>query len=406
MNLHFTIADCKKQSALLLITLISFSFAFAGSPVTTKAPDSAITPLHVNFVCPCSIYSPSDVPTSSTVYNDVATNGGIVGIEVGTKFRSSQNGFINAIRFYKLPGTTGTHIGQLYSYPGGALLASATFTETVSGWQEVTFPLSVAITSGTTYIAAYWSSLGDYAADNGHFLFPRVNDPLTGLGDGTDGPNGIFQYSATPALPTTDGGGHANYWVDVVFDLTALPVELTNFTASKSGKDVSLNWGTASEQNNKGFEVQRSNNATSWTKIGFVDGAGNSNTNKSYQFTDVNPAPGKYYYRLKQIDIDGKSKLSNTVQITINNGLALELKQNHPNPFNSSTTLSIVLSKNGRVKLTMYDQKGMKVQQLIDANKEAGVYEIQVNRKGLSAGIYYYKLEAEGQSISKKMTIQ
>ena len=65
------------------------------------------------------------------------------------------------------------------------------------------------ISPQTTYIAAYWSSLGDYAADNGHFLFPRVNDPLTGLGDGTDGPNGIYQYTATPALPTTDGGGHA-----------------------------------------------------------------------------------------------------------------------------------------------------------------------------------------------------
>jgi hypothetical protein len=54
----------------------------------------------------------------------------------------------------------------------------------------------------------------------------------------------------------------------------------------------------------------------------------------------------------------------------------------------------------------MFDQKGMKVQQLMDATKEAGTYQIQINRKGLSAGIYYYKLEAEGQSISKKMTIQ
>jgi Domain of unknown function (DUF4082)/Secretion system C-terminal sorting domain len=408
MNLHFTIADCKKLSALLLITLISFSFAFAGSPVAPKAPDSAITPLHVNFVCPCRVYNtPADTPhDKSTVFNDTLTNGGIVGIELGAKFRTSQDGFINGVRFYKNPNTHGTHVGQIYSYPGGSLLASATFVESDTGWQEVSFPISVPMITGTTYVAAYWSSLGDYAADVNHYNFDRPSDPLTALGSGTDGPDGIFVYSTSPAFPSVGSGANANYWVDIVFDLTALPVELTNFTATKNGKDVSLNWGTASEQNNKGFEVQRSNNATSWTKIGFVDGAGNSNTNKSYQFTDVNPAPGKYYYRLKQIDLDGKSKLSNTVQITINNGLALELKQNHPNPFNSSTTVNIVLSKSGKVKLTMYDQKGMKVQQLIDANKEAGTYQIQVNRKGLSAGIYYYKLEAEGQSISKKMTIQ
>ncbi len=397
--------DYKKYFLSFTVTLLSSAFCFAGSPVATMAPDSAITPLHVNFVCPCSIYSPSDAPTNNTVFNDIGSNGGIIGIELGAKFQSNTAGYINALRFYKLPGTTGTHVGQLYDRVGN-LLASVTFTETASGWQEESLLTSVPIAANTTYVAAYWSSLGDYPADIGHYIIPRFNDPLTGLADGVDGPNGVYQYSTTPAFPTQSGPDHTNYWVDVVFDLAALPVELTSFTASKSGSDVNLNWTTASEQNNKGFEVQRSSNATSWTKIGFVDGAGNSNTNKTYQFTDAKPTPGKYYYRLKQIDLDGKSKLSNTVQITINSGLALELKQNHPNPFTSSTTVTLVLSKTGKVKLALYDQKGAKVQQLIDADKESGIYNIQVNRKGLSAGIYYYKLEAEGQSISKKMTIQ
>ncbi len=185
----------------------------------------------------------------------------------------------------------------------------------------------------------------------------------------------------------------------------SLPVELINFRVVKQGTDAQLLWTTASEQNNKGFEIQRSVDGANWSVAGFVNGVGNSTANVNYQYLDKNLATGKYYYRLRQVDIDGRSKFSPVVTVTFSNHLSLELLQNHPNPFNSTTVIDIVVPQTGRIKLMLYDQMGRLVQQLMDEVKNPGSYQVQMNRKGLGAGIYYYKLDSKDQSLIKKMTI-
>jgi hypothetical protein len=190
-----------------------------------------------------------------------------------------------------------------------------------------------------------------------------------------------------------------------IYSSTALPITLTDFTVTKQNDNALLNWSTSQETNNKGFEIQRSTDASSWTVIGFVAGAGNSETEKDYQWLDQNLPAGRYYYRLRQVDYDGRSSFSKIGQVTIDGGLALELKQNRPNPFNNSTTIDIVIPKAGKVLLVLYDQMGRPIQRLLDEFKTAGTYSIPVDRNGLSSGIYYYKMDALGQSLIRKMTI-
>ena len=122
---------------------------------------------------------------------------------------------VTGVRFYKGSGNTGTHIGMLYSSTG-ALLAQATFTgETASGWQQVNFSSSVAISANTTYIAAFFTTSG-YADNQGYFTSTGVdNAPLHALKSGVDGLNGVYMYGAVPQFPSLSWAD-SNYWVDVV----------------------------------------------------------------------------------------------------------------------------------------------------------------------------------------------
>jgi hypothetical protein len=137
------------------------------------------------------------------------------GIELGMRFRSATAGNILGIKFYKTAGNTGTHTAQLFS-TDGILLASAAFTnETDSGWQHALFTTAIPIAANTTYIAAYHSSLGNYTFTAYGFHNAITNPPLTGLADGTDGINGLYEYTNTPVFPT-HGYDSNNYWVDVI----------------------------------------------------------------------------------------------------------------------------------------------------------------------------------------------
>lgn len=152
------------------------------------------------------------------LYNDQ------VALELGVKFRSAAAGFITGVRFYKLSGDVGTHTGELYS-SSGARLAQAVFSnEGNSGWQQVLFNEPVAIAANTTYIAAYHSSGGTYAATNNYFTRDEVNEVLRGLADGTDGTNGVYAYSAAPVFPV-NSHLKTNYWVDALFTTGNIPAQ-------------------------------------------------------------------------------------------------------------------------------------------------------------------------------------
>ena len=189
-----------------------------------------------------------------------------------------------------------------------------------------------------------------------------------------------------------------------------LPVELTSFTAVVNKNSVELKWHTATEVNNYGFEVERIRNyelgIRNWEKIGFVNGNGNSNSSKDYSFVDKTNSKGKYAYRLKQIDNDGKYKYSKEVEVDLGTPKEFLLAQNYPNPFNPSTVIKFVVSENGKAVLKVYNTLGSEVTTLFNGNALANqVYEVNFNAANLPSGVYFYKLQLGNKLSIKKMLL-
>ncbi len=188
-----------------------------------------------------------------------------------------------------------------------------------------------------------------------------------------------------------------------------LPVELLSFTASVSGRSVILGWNTATEINNRGFEIQRLQHykiteLQDWETIGFVSGFGTTTETKAYTFTDENVSSVNYFYRLKQIDLDGSFEFSNVIEVHVSIPDGFVLEQNYPNPFNPGTKIKFGFSSITNAELTVYDVLGRQVASLFNEVAEAGrIYEIDFNASELSSGVYYYKLSGNGKTEIKKM---
>ena len=193
-----------------------------------------------------------------------------------------------------------------------------------------------------------------------------------------------------------------------------VPVELISFTADFADGKVELNWTTATELNNSGFEIERKSDKTEWIRIGFKKGKGTTTEIQNYRFTDdlFGVEPGKLYYRLKQIDYNGTYEYSDVVEI-MSLPISFHLFQNYPNPFNPTTKIkftipqSVTLSEveGSLVTLKVYD-----VATLVNEEKPAGSYEVELNAKSLPSGIYFYQLRAgssKGQAFiqTKKMVL-
>jgi len=188
--------------------------------------------------------------------------------------------------------------------------------------------------------------------------------------------------------------------------LPVVPVELTSFTASVNplGQTV-LNWVTATEINNRGFEIERREVNGQFITIGFVAGFGTTSEEQTYSYIDKSINPGLYSYRLKQIDFNGQFEYSYEIELEVMPPLTFGLDQNYPNPFNPNTNIKFSLSEPGNVKLAVYNTLGEEVAVLVDSYKEAGFYELNFNGANLSSGTYIYKLEAPGYVEAKKMIL-
>ncbi len=184
---------------------------------------------------------------------------------------------------------------------------------------------------------------------------------------------------------------------------TLLPVELAAFTAAISGTDVRLSWKTETEIENFGFGIQRKKcEDNKWSDIGFVEGSGTSSSEREYSFIDEKPSPGCQNYRLKQIDINGETDYSESIEIRIELPESYALQQNFPNPFNPSTKIEFSLPAPGRVRLNIYDCLGRKVSTLLDEYLSAGYHSYIWDASGLNSGVYFYSLRAGEFSGMKK----
>ena len=183
-------------------------------------------------------------------------------------------------------------------------------------------------------------------------------------------------------------------YIDNVKVSKILPVTLLDFSGKKDGTANLLTWRTATEQNNRGFELQRSANGTDFISIAFVPTkaatGGNSTAELHYNYTDAKPFAAGSYYRLKQVDFDGKSTLSNVVLIKGSRGNELMLSAIYPNPV--STTLNVAINAPGPQKVTVMitDLAGRTVQQQT-MELQAGNNTATLSVATLQSGVYFVK---------------
>jgi hypothetical protein len=189
-----------------------------------------------------------------------------------------------------------------------------------------------------------------------------------------------------------------------------IPVELTSFTADYNDSEVILSWSTATELNNQGFEVERTDNSKItelqyWERIGSVQGTGTSTVPVEYSFADKKITTGKYNYRLKQLDFNGNFQYSNVIEIEVNKKFNYSLEQNYPNPFNPTTSIQYAIASKQFVLLKVYDVLGNEVVTLVNENKPAGNYNVIFDASKLSSGVYFYTLRTGEFSKTNKMIL-
>ena len=186
-----------------------------------------------------------------------------------------------------------------------------------------------------------------------------------------------------------------------------VPVELISFNVRSNEENIVLSWSTATEINNAGFNIEKSEDNQEFVKLGFIEGHGTTTQQQDYTFIDNNiQANTKYYYRLKQLDNDGSFKYSEVLEIEyLGLPTNYSLFQNYPNPFNNSTIIKFSLPGEKLVTIKVYNALGEEVETLVNEMKSAGRYTINFDAASLSSGMYFYRLNAGDFVETKKMLL-
>ena len=198
----------------------------------------------------------------------------------------------------------------------------------------------------------------------------------------------------------------SEFWLGGSQDGYALPVEMIYLEAEAMNNDsIQVRWATASEINNREFDVERSTDGNTWATIAVVAGHGNSTVENDYVYNDLNVVPEvRYYYRLKQVDNNGNYQYTDVVQAMINGTGAFAVMNFVPNPTSGNTQLTVVTTKNQEITVDFYDMLGQKVlssdQQIV-----AGTNRIDFDLHRFAAGTYSAVVTSENQLYTKKLVI-
>ena len=276
----------------------------------------------------------------------------------------------------------------------GVVGKDGTFTEGMSfnysgenSWMDHIDPIAPAFTIFSNFSPVYNCAV---AYNSGYYKTIGASFEFGGLTDG------ILPSTKTELLNKI-----------LEFFEVVVPVELTSFTVQAKEENIILNWSTATELNNSGFDIERSQDSKEFVKLGFVEGHGTTSQPQGYTFVDNNvTAKTKYYYRLKQVDNDGSFEYSETIKIDYS-GIPdnYSLSQNYPNPFNISTIIKYSIPEEKLVTIKIYNALGEEVRTLTNEIKQPGRYSINYDARSLSSGLYFYRLVAGDFVETKKMLL-
>jgi endonuclease I len=325
--------------------------------------------------------------------------------------------YVNYINFNDLTKLNPVYAAEPDNYPTG-LSYSVNATDVTVSWLDAI----AGAQSPTGYLLIGY--------DNDNYFLPIDGEVYPDDADISDGavvvnvpyagPDSYVFNNAAPGIlyyftmySYNGSGSEINYKINEPLPQVITPVELASFTAAQENDKIILNWVTATELNNYGFDIERRTGNNDWIKIGFVKGNGTSSNTNSYVFIDdkfLNN--GKYFYRLKQIDYDGTYEYLKVIEINFIQQLKFVLDQNYPNPFNAVTTISFCIPESQNVEIIIYDELGNEVTCLVNEYKEAGKYNIIFNtdnlpggKQTLASGIYFYQLKTGNFLQTKKLIL-
>ncbi len=386
----------KKSYLIILVVLFSLKFTFPQSGTFTFDNATINSGVDPNTA--------SETLTSSTpnVTLTVSSYSGALPDDIK---KSTNNSY---------GGSTGYSVYTNYNQSKGVNISFSS-----SGGSVNITTMHVYVISSGTYDLVFTPNTGTAVTKTG------VVGGSSGGADVTLNFVGITSFSITTTTLTTVlsvTDNFVNPGVDNIVMDASLPVELTSFTAVVNGSNVNLKWQTATEVQNYGFEVQRSaaegeprqgrevggqrSEVSNWEKIGFVQGAGNSNSPKYYSFTDQPTGGTSFSYRLKQIDNDGHYKYYDAITVTLSSSGKAELMQNSPNPFNPTTAIKFFLPNSSDVTIKIYDMLGREVTTLVNNQTEAGYHIVYWNGRDsygrdAASGVYLYRLTVENLGGSR-----
>ncbi len=188
-------------------------------------------------------------------------------------------------------------------------------------------------------------------------------------------------------------------------DGSPLPVELMSFTAVRDGQDAVLQWATASETNNSGFTVQQLRKGT-FHKVAFVDGAGTTDRPQHYAHRVPALDAGTYTFRLAQVDLDGTTTPSPSVEVTIPLAQSFALTAAYPNPFRRTARLTLDVQETQEVSVTLYNMLGQRIRSVFDGTVQAGTSQtLSIDGSGLSSGVYVYRIQGRTFSATRQIAL-
>lgn len=303
-------------------------------------------------------------------------------IDMGTRFKNPYSNKVTALTAYMAKS------GQTFRFYIYGVSGDTPKTKLYSGTN-----LTSVVGKNTLTLASPITVTGDF------FVVVTQLSTTTSVGLGFQPENPIRSKTFYGRSPQGSSVAPTSAWFDfapnnsfklmmeATMQTATWPIVLTSFEGFKDGKNNILNWQTSSEINSLGFEIQRSNNGKDFTKIGFVSSRGTSNTIVNYNFVDSKPGTGTNYYRLRQLDKDGKETFSEIVTIKSDDKIKLEVVSLYPNPSKDNVNLVFNSANTNKTNITITSLNGKVVlSQTLNPNK--GENKIQLNTGQLPAGNY------------------
>ncbi len=253
------------------------------------------------------------------------------------------------------------------------------------------------ITGTGTYTSTLWPRTGSYTNAATANEWTVAKDPTNTL---IWSIVGVCNMASTVNQVIRDGmSGFSGFAVEQ--STTSLPIELISFTGEKRDKKHFLSWTTAQEINNQWFVLEHSTDGANYSEMYRVAGAGNSSTLLNYNYTNGSPQEVVNYYRLRQINTDGSSTLSNVVVLDNTSGL-IQVSGLYPNPSNANMQFDVILNEAGEFSIDVFDITGKIIYQK-KYSLEEGKKTLLLETSNFAEGVYTFRLSKKNGAV---MSIQ